>query len=85
MLFENIVCDVSNFKYRHPGGGALIKDNIGRDIGKFIYGAYSYNRTYRNHTHSNQAIKAIRDLAIARLEQNEVLINSVVGKNSWVI
>ena len=40
--FDNYVIDVTKFKAEHPGGGVLIQKTIGRDVGKFIYGAYTY-------------------------------------------
>jgi cytochrome b involved in lipid metabolism len=41
VTLDDLVLDVSSFKYNHPGGKFVVEYNIGRDISKFFYGGYS--------------------------------------------
>ena len=40
VILDDLILDVSRFRYNHPGGNFLIHQNIGRDISKFFYGGY---------------------------------------------
>ena len=41
VILDDMVLDISDFAYHHPGGAFLLEYNIGRDISKFFYGSYS--------------------------------------------
>ena len=64
--FDNYVFRVDKFKKEHPGGGNLIERSIGRDVGKFIHGAYTYGQ-YSDYQHSLNAHSIIKSLAFSRL------------------
>jgi cytochrome b involved in lipid metabolism len=41
VILDDLVIDVKDFQFQHPGGKFVIQQNIGRDISKFFYGGYS--------------------------------------------
>ena len=58
---------------RHPAGTFLIKNCVGRDIGKFFYGGYKMEHNEDNiqvnpYRHTMAARKIIRELVIGRIE-----------------
>lgn len=71
MILNELVLDIASWLERHPGGLWVLKHNIGKDISKFFYGGYAQdgNESIQNnpgHAHSNNARKAVNELAIAR-------------------
>ena len=59
-IYNNYVLDLTRIIGHHPGGSFVLRKNIGRDIGKFIYGAYSVEPSrMRPHTHSQYAFNAM--------------------------
>lgn len=66
-LFNDYVIDMTNYRFEHPGGKAMIDQCVGKDIGKFIYGAYSIEDCVNPHTHSFVAHKIITRLVCAKL------------------
>lgn len=74
VLLDDMVIDVTKFAYSHPGGQFLIDMNIGKDIGKFFYGGYSFDKApvipglkSNAHTHSNIARKIVNQHIIASI------------------
>ena len=54
VLFQNSVYDLTNFV--HPGGDFLIEQCIGRDVTRFLIGAYSLESTkFQPYNHSENA------------------------------
>ena len=41
VILDDMVPDVSEFAWEHPGGAFLINHNVGRDISKFFQGNYT--------------------------------------------
>ena len=41
MLLDDLVLDVTDYMFNHPGGKFLLEHNIGRDVSKFFYGGYA--------------------------------------------
>lgn len=72
VLFNNYVIDVESFIGEHPGGSAMLLHHIGRDIGKYFYGAYSLERTMPRNQHSYFAFKILSKLAIAKLDHDTI-------------
>lgn len=72
VVLDNLILDVSRFIYMHPGGQFLIQHNIGKDISKFFYGAYSLEGNLTGvatlNRHSNYARMIVNDLAFATLQ-----------------
>jgi hypothetical protein len=73
-IMDNYVLDMTSFMNFHPGGKFVLEYNIGRDIGKYISGAYVMeNTTYKPlrflhpHSHTKYAFSIIRDMIIATL------------------
>jgi cytochrome b involved in lipid metabolism len=56
LILDDMVLDVTGFIDSHPGGREMIDDNIGRDVSKYFYGAYSMagKKSY-TWTHSREA------------------------------
>ena len=40
VVLDDLVLDISKYKFYHPGGLFVLEHNIGRDISKFFYGGY---------------------------------------------
>ena len=78
-ILDDMVLDLSTFVDNHPGGAFAIEQNVGRDISKFFYGAYSLDgnigRPGSNnngpYAHSNVARKIANKFAIAVLAKKD--------------
>ena len=70
MIYDNLVLDTEDFYRLHPGGKFNLLQNIGRDITKFINGAYILVNDKKNkpHTHSAAALDIIKSMIIGELE-----------------
>ena len=58
MILDDLVLDISKYKFYHPGGMFVLQHNIGRDISKFFYGGYqleNYTGLSSLHAHSGIA------------------------------
>ena len=63
----------------HPGGRFVIEKNIGREVGKFFYGAYTVESTSMHaYSHSKYALKVLRSMVIAKLTSPEVYMRQAV-------
>lgn len=90
VILDDLVLDISRFKFSHPGGKFAIDYNIGRDVSKFFYGGYllENNSGLKPHTHSNMARCIVNSLVIARLEERaktfaaRIVASSEVGRNT---
>ena len=71
VLLDDLVLDISQYQFNHPGGRFVIEHNIGRDISKFFYGGYAleFSSGHRPYLHSNVARYVVNSLVIARLEK----------------
>ena len=67
VLLDNYVVDVKNFIDEHPGGSAVLKHHIGKDIGKYFHGAYSVVSPYAQNIHSTDALKILKRLIVSKL------------------
>lgn len=68
VLFNNNVLDVETFMGEHPGTRFVIEENIGREIGKYFYGAYSLEENVAPHVHSRYAADVMKKLVIGKLD-----------------
>ena len=70
VILDDDVLDLTLYLNEHPGGRFSLEHNIGRDITKFFYGAYSLENIDRIpiHKHSNDAFLIVKDLSIGKLE-----------------
>jgi cytochrome b involved in lipid metabolism len=79
VILDDLVLNVAELKYNHPGGKFMIEHNIGRDISKFFYGGYSLaHETISPHTHSNIARTYVNDLVIARFVEEALSIKAEI-------
>lgn len=76
VLFNNFILDVESFMDEHPGTRFVIAENIGSDIGKYFYGAYSVEADVAPHTHSSYASTLITKLTIGKLKQAKSKVES---------
>lgn len=69
VLLDDLVLDVSRFKYEHPGGAFLLDIHIGRDISKYFYGGYVLENEskMKPHTHSNVGRAIVNSLIVAKI------------------
>lgn len=66
-LFDNYVVNMGGYVFEHPGGRYVLLECVGKDIGKFFYGAYSMENQVKAHTHSYIAGKILKKLICAKL------------------
>jgi cytochrome b involved in lipid metabolism len=45
---DDLILDISEYMSRHPAGTFLLKNCIGRDMGKFFYGGYRMEHNEEN-------------------------------------
>jgi hypothetical protein len=67
---DDLVVDVGEFMDSHPGGKFSLQHNVGQDISKFFYGAYSLESMVAPVTHSSLARKMVNRMVVARLVDN---------------
>jgi hypothetical protein len=69
VILDDMVLDVRNFRWEHPGGQFLIDFHIGRDISKYFYGGYvlEHSTGMKPTNHSNIARSIINGLIIGKL------------------
>eukprot|EP00347_Sterkiella_histriomuscorum_P007376 403349177 len=88
VVLDDLVVDVDQFQFNHPGGTFLINHFIGQDISKYFYGAYqleNYTAKKTNHTHSAIAVHQINKLIVARLiNEAPEFIGKIVAKDEVV-
>ena len=72
-LFNDYVVDLTSYAFEHPGGTFIIQQWNKKDIGKYIYGAYSMENSVSPHKHSFIAMKIIEKLIWARLVPDKKL------------
>jgi len=66
-FFNNYILDVDGFADQHPGNRFTIIDNIGNDIGKFFYGAFSMENNVKPYEHSSYAGTLIEGMIIGKV------------------
>lgn len=81
VLLDNYVIDVESFIGEHPGGSIMLTHNLGRDIGKYLYGAYSLENSVILHKHSHFAVKVLAKLTIARIEEENQYLTVSLSYN----
>lgn len=76
VIIDDMVIDISSFMFDHPGGRFVLQHLIGADVSKYFYGAYTYENYISDkttHTHSQLARRKVGNLAIARLDNSEIV------------
>ena len=66
-LFNNYVVDLTAYAFEHPGGTYLIQQCNKKEIGKYMYGAFSMENKVSPHRHSFIAMKILERLIIAKI------------------
>ena len=67
VFFDDLVLDVSTYRFSHPGGAVMFNKSIGQDVGKYLNGCSSIGGKFNPWNHSPQAFRIARQLAIAKL------------------
>lgn len=74
VIVDDLVVDIGSYAYSHPGGAFLIDYNIGRDVSKFIFGAFALDGNQNDPkaptnkwNHSNMARKIVNRHAIGAM------------------
>lgn len=61
VIFKDSILDLT--KLTHPGGRQIWLDAKGREVSRFVYGAYPLETTKMPpHTHSKQTLRWIKEL-----------------------
>jgi len=78
-ILDELVLDLSEYSFKHPGGRFVIDRTVGRDISKFFYGAYALDHNSNDpkkkvpsYTHSEIAKLVAQDCAVAILDRKDV-------------
>ena len=66
-LFNDYVVDLTAYAFEHPGGKFVIQQSDKKEIGKYIYGAYSMENNVSPHKHSLMAMNIVEKLIWARI------------------
>ena len=67
-MYNQYVVDVSSLLSTHPGGRFVIEKNIGREIGKYLYGAYTVESSSMSpHAHTRYAFDSLKRLIIGKI------------------
>ncbi|CAI2386298.1 unnamed protein product [Moneuplotes crassus] len=72
VLFNDYVLNISPFIEEHPGSTYVLIENLGKDIGKYFYGAYSMSPGVDPHTHSRYAADLMEEFVMGKLKITEV-------------
>jgi len=83
-IFDQYVIDLGWYYVDHPGGKYVLDECVGKEIGKYFYGAYSLDNNIKVHKHSYIAGKILTKLAVGRLIQPNEVKKSVVDKGAPV-
>jgi len=69
VILDDLVLDISKYKFEHPAGAFLLKFNIGNDISKFFYGGYCLegSQGMKPYNHSNVARIIVNTLVVGRI------------------
>ncbi|EAS06748.2 DOMON domain protein (macronuclear) [Tetrahymena thermophila SB210] len=81
VIYNQGVYDISNFV--HPGGQFIINEIIGKEIGRYMIGAFpleGYN--FKPHNHSFAAIKLLKENKIGSLKYEESNMLQVVNQEN---
>ena len=83
VLFNDYIVDVESFLDEHPGTRFVLTENLGREVGKYFYGAYAVEHDMPSHTHSSYAASIIEKLTIGKLKtvKNKPITESTLKSN----
>jgi cytochrome b involved in lipid metabolism len=87
VVLDDLVLDVSDYQWNHPGGWFVIGYNIGRDISKFFYGGYSLENSngLKPYTHTNLARLTVNSLIVGRLQSKaQVFSCKITDAKEWM-
>ena len=75
-MYNQYVVDVTSLLSSHPGGRFVIEKNIGREIGKYLYGAYTVESSSMSpHAHTRYAFDAMKRLIIGKIVTPQVYMH----------
>ena len=79
-LFNDYVVDLTAYAFEHPGGTHMIQQCNKKEIGKFIYGAYSMENSVSPHRHSFIAMLILEKLIVAKIAPERQLYSIIESK-----
>ena len=84
---DDLVLNIEEFGWRHPGGSFVIDHNVGRDVSKFFHGGYALSGNSTDPSvkvpriqHTNYARWIASDLAIGRFVRSSQSFKVTVDK-----
>ncbi|CDW73069.1 cytochrome b5-like heme steroid binding domain containing protein [Stylonychia lemnae] len=88
VILDDMVLDVSQYQFNHPGGRFTISHNIGTDISRYFYGGYqmeNYTGKKSTHNHTAIAFTQVNKMIIGILEQQAPqFVASIMSKDEIV-
>lgn len=78
VLYDNYICDATDFIQSHPGGANMISENLFSDMSRYMTGTQAYNSKIEAYAHNMETIKYLIDkMSYGILRDNH---NLIVGK-----
>lgn len=83
VILDDLILDVGEYLFEHPGGSFLLEHLIGQDVSKYFYGGYALeaSRGDKPWFHSNVSRVIVNSLIVARLNDNAPVVIAKVQSN----
>lgn len=83
VILDDMILDVGEYLYEHPGGSFLVEHLIGQDVSKYFYGGYALesSRGDKPYFHSNVSRVIVNSLLVARLNDNAPIVQAKVSSS----
>ncbi|TNV83375.1 hypothetical protein FGO68_gene16315 [Halteria grandinella] len=86
VILDDLVLDVTDFIYEHPGGSFVLNHLVGQDVSKYFYGGYamSHSTNDRPYYHTNIARAIVNQLAVARIFEKAPIVFATVSRATTI-
>jgi hypothetical protein len=75
VLYDNYICDVTDFINSHPGGANMIQENLYSDMSRYMTGTQAYSSQIEAYAHNMDTIKyLIEKMCYGILKDNHNII-----------
>lgn len=73
VMVNNEIYDLTNFQ--HPGGNFIIEQCVGREVGRFFFGAYGLESTKLTpYAHSQSALDILPQYYVGVVQAESILV-----------
>ena len=85
-MLDDLILDVGEYIFEHPGGTFVLEHLIGQDVSKYFYGGYALEASKGDQPffHSNVSRAIVNTLIVARLNESAPTMNVVI-KESYAL